>query len=86
MQILLVEDDTRLSESLSEALTAQRYVVDLVRDGESTWERLSTFKYDLVLLDVTLPKLDGIRLCQRLREYGHLTPVLMLTARDTSNG
>lgn len=53
MQILLVEDDTRLSESLSEALTAQRYVVDLARDGEAAWERLSAFKYDWVLLDVT---------------------------------
>lgn len=84
MQILLVEDDTRLSESLAEALTAQRYVVDWVRDGESAWERLNTLTYDLVLLDVTLPKLDGIRLCQRLRNYGYLIPVLMLTARDTS--
>ncbi|HHP7245362.1 MAG TPA: response regulator transcription factor [Elainellaceae cyanobacterium] len=84
MQILLVEDDARLSESLAEALMAQRYKVDLVRDGESAWERLSTFTYDLVLLDVTLPKLDGIRLCQRFRDHGYSIPVLMLTARDTS--
>ena len=59
--------------------------MDLVRDGESAWERLSTLDYDLILLDVTLPKLDGIKLCQRLRNDGYLTPVLMLTARDTSS-
>lgn len=85
MQILVVEDDVQLSVSLAEALTAQRYVVDLVRDGESAWERLSAFEYDLVLLDVTIPKLDGIQLCQRLRNHGYALPVLMLTARDTSS-
>lgn len=84
MQILLVEDDLRLSESLAEALTAQQYGVDWVRDGESAWERISLFPYDLVLLDVTLPKLDGIQLCQRIRNYNYTIPVLMLTARDTS--
>ncbi|MDB9524782.1 response regulator transcription factor [Oscillatoria sp. CS-180] len=85
MQILVVEDDVQLSASLAEALTAQRYRVDLVRDGESAWERLSAFEYDLILLDVTVPKLDGIKLCQRLRNYGYALPVLMLTARDTSS-
>ncbi|MEM6590315.1 MAG: response regulator transcription factor [Cyanobacteria bacterium P01_C01_bin.73] len=84
MQILLVEDDMQLSMSLAEALTAQRYEVDLVKDGETAWERICAFEYALILLDVTLPKLDGIRLCQRLRNQGYLTPVLMLTARDTS--
>ncbi|WP_036478729.1 response regulator transcription factor [Myxosarcina sp. GI1] len=84
MQILLVEDDTYLSESLTEALIAQHYSVDWVWDGESAWERISLFSYDLVLLDVTLPKLDGIRFCQRLRACNYFIPVLMLTARDTS--
>jgi len=84
MQILLVEDDLQLSASLTEALTAQRYEVDLAKDGEAAWERLCTFEYDLMLLDVTLPKLDGIKLCQRLRHQGYALPVLMLTARDTS--
>ncbi|MGP1385229.1 MAG: response regulator transcription factor [Thainema sp.] len=84
MQILLVEDDIRLSESLAEALVAQRYAVDVARDGESAWDRICSFTYDLILLDVTLPKLDGIKLCQRLRDRGYLLPVLMLTARDTS--
>jgi DNA-binding response OmpR family regulator len=84
MQILLVEDDVQLSASLVEALTAQRYLVDMVRDGEAAWERVERFDYDLIVLDVTLPKLDGIKLCQRLRNHGYLVPVLVLTARDTS--
>lgn len=84
MRILLVEDDTHLAESLTEILTTHRYAVDLVRDGESAWEQIKTLVYDLVLLDVTLPKLDGIHVCQRLRDRGHRFPVLMLTARDTS--
>ncbi|HEY9648990.1 MAG TPA: response regulator transcription factor [Chroococcidiopsis sp.] len=84
MRILLVEDDSQLTESLTEALTAQRYVVDTVTDGEHAWEKTQTFDYDLILTDVTLPRLDGIRLCQRLRDRGYGSPVLMLTARDTS--
>ena len=84
MQILLAEDDVRLSASLSETLTTQRYRVDAVKDGESAWERASMFSYNLILLDVTLPKLDGMKLCQRLRDHGYTFPVLMLTARDTS--
>ncbi|MBD2069327.1 response regulator transcription factor [Leptolyngbya sp. FACHB-671] len=84
MRILLVEDDVQLAASLAEALTAQRYAVDLVRDGEMAWEQTKGLVYDLVLLDVTLPKLDGICLCQQLRDRGYPTPILMLTARDTS--
>lgn len=84
MRLLLVEDDVYLAESLAEALVSQRYVVDVVKDGEAGWCQLQTLDYDLTLLDVTLPQLDGIGLCQRLRSRGHQTPVLMLTARDTS--
>lgn len=83
MRILLVEDDLQLAESLTETLTAQLYAVDLVRDGEMAWEQVTTASYDLMLLDVTLPKLDGICLCRRLREQGYAFPILMLTARDT---
>jgi DNA-binding response OmpR family regulator len=83
MRILLVEDDIHLAESLTEALTAQRYAVDAVRDGELAWEQMSALAYDLILMDVTLPRLDGLRLCQRLRDRGLGVPVLMLTARDT---
>ncbi|MEM9905224.1 MAG: response regulator transcription factor [Cyanobacteria bacterium P01_D01_bin.44] len=85
MRLLLVEDDVQLSESLTEALEAQRYVVDVVKDGEAGWCQMQSLDYDLTLLDVTLPRLDGIQLCQRLRSRGYGLPVLMLTARDTSH-
>ncbi|MBD2465159.1 response regulator transcription factor [Oscillatoria sp. FACHB-1407] len=84
MRILLVEDDAKLGDALSEALSDQRYVVDVARDGEAGWEQVTTLPYDLVLLDVTLPKLDGMSLCQRMRMQGYHFPLLMLTARDTS--
>lgn len=84
MRILLVEDDLQLAASLAETLTAQLYTVDVVRDGESAWEQARSVSYDLLLLDVTLPRLDGIRLCGQLRDGGYTVPILMLTARDTS--
>jgi DNA-binding response OmpR family regulator len=83
MRILLVEDDVRLAEALAEALTDQRYVVDLVTDGEAAWVQTKTLAYDLLLLDVMLPELDGISLCHRLRSHGNTVPILMLTACDT---
>ncbi|GAB4458761.1 MAG: hypothetical protein OHK0037_03060 [Elainellaceae cyanobacterium] len=84
MWILLVEDDSQLVASLAEALAMQRYLVDIVRDGEAGWEKAQSAAYDLILMDVTLPKLDGLRLCERLRDRGCGAPILMLTARDTS--
>ncbi|QSV54749.1 MAG: response regulator transcription factor [Dolichospermum sp. UKL201] len=91
MRILIVEDDTQLAEALTEALTRRQYVVDVAKDGDAAWHATESMKYDLVVLDVTLPKLDGIKFCQRLRNtstnnpvYRNSTaPVLMLTARDT---
>lgn len=84
MRLLVVEDDVQLADSLTEALEAQRYVVDVVKDGEAGWCQMQMMEYDLTLLDITLPRLDGIQLCQRLRSQGYELPVLMLTARDTS--
>jgi DNA-binding response OmpR family regulator len=84
MRILLVEDDRKLATSLTEALSMQRYTVDCVDDGEAGWAQAQALTYDLMLLDVTLPKLDGLQLCQRLRDHGFTGPILMLTARDTS--
>ncbi len=83
MRILVVEDDLRLAAMLEEALTGRQYVVDLAQDGEVAWDWVQTADYDLILLDVTLPKLDGIGFCQRLRAHKVTLPVLMLTARDT---
>jgi len=85
MRILLVEDDQRIAIALMETLRDRQYQVDLGEDGEAAWEFLQAFNYELILLDVTLPKLNGIQLCQRLRKAGIQTPVLMLTARDSSS-
>lgn len=82
--MLLVEDDMPLAEALAEALIDQRYVVDVVNDGEAAWQQVKALAYDLILLDMMLPKLDGIGLCQRLRSHGYSIPILMLTARDTT--
>jgi two-component system, OmpR family, response regulator len=84
VKILLVEDDRRIAEALTEALTDQTYAVDVAPDGQLGWDLIEAFDYSLILLDVMLPKLDGIQLCQRLRMQGYQIPVLMLTARDTS--
>ncbi len=87
MRILVVEDDVQLADMLTEALTNQQFVVDVANDGEMAWHCLETLEYDLVILDVTLPKIDGLRLCHNLRESNLQDnaniPVLMLTARDT---
>ncbi|MDX2229942.1 MAG: response regulator transcription factor [Leptolyngbyaceae cyanobacterium bins.349] len=83
MRILVVEDDVQLAEMLTEALRDRQYVVDVAGDGETAWNHLETLPYDLVVMDVTLPKLNGIHLCQRLRQHNSTLPVLMLTARDT---
>ena len=84
MRILLVDDDQPLTEILRQSLVEQHYAVDTATDGESGWEYASIFDYDLILLDVMLPKLDGISLCERLRSRGYQMPILLLTARDTS--
>lgn len=85
MRILLVEDDIPLAEALAEALSDQRYVVDVVNDGELAKTQLQVLEYDLLILDVMLPKLSGVNLCQQLRSQGYTTPILMVTARDTSD-
>jgi DNA-binding response OmpR family regulator len=83
MRVLVVEDDNQLAEVLSEALSDSQYVTDVASDGEMAWDWIESMAYDLIVMDVTLPKLDGISLCRRLRDRNRTTPVLMLTARDT---
>jgi DNA-binding response OmpR family regulator len=84
MRILLVEDDKVIAESLTKSLTNQHYAVDVAKDGQEGWDLAELFTYDLILLDVLLPKLDGISLCRQLRASGNHTPILLLTAQDTS--
>ncbi|MEB3290391.1 MAG: response regulator transcription factor [Leptolyngbya sp.] len=84
MKILLVEDDPRIAQAVAEALTDQRYVVELATDGELGLAFAESQAFDLIILDVMLPRLDGITLCRKLRNLGLTTPIIMLTARDTS--
>jgi DNA-binding response OmpR family regulator len=83
MKILCVEDNQHLAEQLKEALVRQRYAVDIASEGEEGWELIQSVAYDLILLDVILPKLDGISLCRRLRAQGYSMPVLFLTAKGS---
>ncbi len=84
MRILLIEDDDRIAEPLVEHLIHQYHVVDQAQDGITGWEQAMAAPYDLILLDLMLPRLDGITLCQRLRAEGCKALILMLTAKDTT--
>lgn len=85
MRILLIEDDEILTNLLLKSLTQQHYVVDTATDGAFGWSCAQSAIYDLILLDVGLPKIDGITLCQRLRNEGYKTPILLMTAREEKN-
>lgn len=84
MRLLLVEDDELFVHALSTYLVAQRYAVDVATDGDSGWSYIQATTYDLVVLDVNLPKLNGFQLCQRIRQAGYHQPILLLTAKDDS--
>jgi DNA-binding response OmpR family regulator len=84
MKILLVEDDERIADALAEDLMDQNYTVDVTYDGQSAWDMIDAYTYDLILLDVMLPGIDGITLCKKLRSQRCSIPILMLTARDTT--
>jgi PAS domain S-box-containing protein len=85
MKILIVEDDKLTAEGLIVALGNQNYTIEVAADGEAAWTLVESFAYDLIVLDITLPKLDGISLCQRLRSHGYQMPILLLTARSSSH-
>jgi DNA-binding response OmpR family regulator/HPt (histidine-containing phosphotransfer) domain-containing protein len=84
MRILVVEDDEILQSLLKQRLSAEHYAIDSASDGLKGWEYASTYDYDLLILDLVLPKLDGISLCQKLRKAGYTLPILILTSQDTS--
>ena len=83
MRILLVEDDSDLLDNLSQTLKDQRYEVDTAADGDLALEKLFDHVYDLVLLDIMLPKTDGLTILKEIRKAKIKTPVIMLTARVT---
>jgi len=83
MYILIVEDNKILSDIISEELKAQGHAVDSAEDGLEGKEMALAFDYNLIVLDVMLPKIDGFTLCADLRKAGKSTPILMLTAQDS---
>ncbi len=82
MTILVVEDEARIASFLRKGLEAEGYAVHLAADGQHGLELAQINDYDLILLDIMLPKRDGISLCRELRGEGKDTPILMMTARD----
>ncbi len=82
MRILVAEDDIRLARALRDALTAHGYSVALETDGELTWYRGDTEDFDVIILDLGLPSLDGLTILRRWRKAGRAAPVVILTARS----
>ena len=82
MRILLVEDEEKVSSFVARGLMAERFAVDVVADGQAGLEMATTYSYDLVILDLMLPKMDGTQVLRRLRTLNTHVPVLILTARD----
>ncbi|MBC8146202.1 MAG: response regulator transcription factor [bacterium] len=83
MRILIVEDDPLIAKMIVRGLAAQHYAVDHASDGDSGLEMASVNDYDVVVLDVLLPKRTGIEVCRELRNDGRVVPILMLTSLDT---
>ena len=83
MRVLLVEDEQRLSNIIKKGLLEEGYAVDVAYDGEEGQCLAESEEYDLIILDIMLPKIDGLTLCRSLREKNIKTPVLMLTAKTT---
>jgi DNA-binding response OmpR family regulator len=83
MRILVVEDDVDLAQFIRKGLQEERYAVDVAADGEEGLELAMSIPYDLLIVDIMLPKLDGLTVCRRLRAAGNNVPVLLMTARTT---
>ncbi len=82
MRLLYVEDEEDIRTVTARRLAAEGYSVDTCADGQQAWDYLEVTHYDAVILDLMLPKLDGLTLLRRMREAGNAVPVLLLTARD----
>jgi heavy metal response regulator len=83
MRILVIEDEKKIADFIKRGLREEGYAIDVAGDGEKGLFLAKTNDYDLILLDLMLPKIDGITLCKRLKEEKVPTPVIMLTAKDT---
>lgn len=82
MRILLVEDEVKLSAFIRRGLVAERYAVDIAKDGRNGLELAQTYQYDLIILDLMLPGMDGSEVLRRIRKENSSVPVLILSARD----
>ncbi|GIV68239.1 MAG: DNA-binding response regulator [Caldilinea sp.] len=82
VRVLVVEDEPKIAAFLKRGLEENAYAVDVARDGEEGLAWAQAFPYDLIILDIMLPKLDGVTLCRRLRAEGNRANILMLTAKD----
>lgn len=83
MRVLVVEDEPKISAFILKGLEEEQYVVDAAFDGETGLDMALSVEYDIIVLDILLPRRDGVSVCRELREVGLRTPVLMLTAKDT---
>jgi heavy metal response regulator len=83
MRILVIEDEKKIADFVRRGLKEEGYAVDAAYDGEQGYFLAKTNDYDLILMDLMLPKIDGITLCKRLKEERVVSPVIMLTAKDT---
>ena len=83
MKILLAEDETHLNEIITKRLAGENYTVESVFDGEEAEDYLAASEYDLVVLDILMPKKDGISVLKSMRAAGDRTPVILLTAKDS---
>ncbi|MEY3868933.1 MAG: hypothetical protein RLZZ338_2824 [Cyanobacteriota bacterium] len=82
MRVLLVEDEPGISQFISQGLRETGYIVDVALDGEQGKNMIFSNEYDVIILDIMLPKIDGLKLLGEMRSQKNLTPVLLLTARD----
>ena len=83
MRILVIEDEVKIAQFIKRGLKEEGYAVDVAIDGEEGHFMLSSNEYDVIILDLMLPKIDGLTLCRTLRKEGNQTPIIMLTAKDT---
>lgn len=83
MRILVVDDDRAVRESLRRSLSFNGYTVDLATDGQDALEQVAVSRPDAMVLDVMMPRVDGLEVCRRLRSTGDDLPILVLTARDS---
>lgn len=82
MRVLVVDDDEKILSFISNGLKQEGYMVDTARDGEEAWSILSTREYDAAVLDIMMPKMDGLTVIMRIRDEGVKTPILILSAKQ----